>query len=426
MRVFLIVWVGQWLSWLGSGMSAFALGVWVYERTGSSTQFAAAALAGLLPRILVAPLAGALVDRWERRRVLIASDLGAGAVTLAMALLLWAGMLEVWQIYLGAALSAVCGAFQRPAYAASVTLLVPADQYGRANGLIGLARSSSDLAAPILAGTLMAAVGPAPILALDLATFGGAVAALLLVRFPAPPPAHVDSAPSLRREIWAGWAYLRGQPGLLGLLLYTALGNFLGVTTEILLQPYVLALAGSVALGWVMALGGGGLLAGSLILGAWGGPRRRLRGVFGFELIVCAGTLLIGLSTAPWAIGATAFAYFAAIALSDGCATALWQSAVPPALQGRVFALREMVGYAALPLGLIVSAPLAEYVFEPLLQPGGAWATTVGLLVGSGPARGIALVFLLAGVVNLLVIAWAWSRPAIRQIEGGDQKAVVP
>lgn len=420
MQIFLTVWVGQWLSWLGSSLSAFGLGVWVYERTGSPSQFAATVLAIALPRIVLAPLAGPLVDRWDRRRVLIGADLGAGLVTLGLALLLSSGQLEVWHVYLGVALGAACGIFQRPAYAASVALLVPSEQYGRANGLISLARSSADLAAPILAGYLMAISGLYSLLLIDLATFGAAVVTLLLVRFPpTPAPEAASAEPGLFRAAWAGWDYLRQRPGLLGLLLYAGAGNFLGITTEILLTPYVLALSGPDTLGWVMALAGGGLLAGGLLLSAWGGPRRRVRGVFGFELVVCACTVLIGLTSAPGLIGAAVLICFAAIALSDGCATVLWQAQVAPALQGRVFALREMVSYAALPLGLVISAPLAEFVFEPLLQPGGSWADTVGRLIGTGPGKGIALVFVLAGLFNLLVIGLAWGNRHMRLLDEG-------
>ncbi|MCU0492873.1 MAG: MFS transporter [Chloroflexaceae bacterium] len=418
MGVFFLVWGGQWLSWLGSGLSSFALGIWMYERTGSPTQFALTVLAITLPRMLLAPVAGPLVDRWDRRLVMLASDSGAALVTLVLALLLWAEQLAVWHIYLGMLLSAACGTFQRPAYAASVTLLVPTAQYGRANGLINFARSSADLAAPLLAGYLTLWLGLAPLLLLDVATFLVAAATLLLVRFPPTPPAPTTAGqPSLLREARDGWRYLRQRPGLFGLLLYTGAANFLGITTEVLLTPYLLAFSSADVVGWVASLSGAGLLAGGLLLSVWGGPAQRVRGVFGFELLVCCCMLVIGLTSSPWLIGAAVFVYFVAIGLSDGCATVLWQTQVAPDFQGRVFALRDMVGFAALPLGLLLSAPLAEFVFEPLLQPGGAWAGSLGQLIGTGPGRGIGLLFVLAGLFNLLVIGLAWRNPCIRYID---------
>jgi DHA3 family macrolide efflux protein-like MFS transporter len=147
MRAFMIVWLGQLISLVGSGLSSFALGLWVYQRSGSVTQFALIALCAVLPRIVLAPLAGALVDRWDRRMVMILSDAGASLSTLILALLLLAGQLAVWQVYLAVALSAGCAAFQEPAYAAALTQLVPRDGFGRANGMVQLAQAAADIAA---------------------------------------------------------------------------------------------------------------------------------------------------------------------------------------------------------------------------------------------------------------------------------------
>jgi DHA3 family macrolide efflux protein-like MFS transporter len=418
-RLFTLVWLGQSLSWLGSGLTAFALGLWIYERTGSPTQYVATVLVVTLPRIVLAPVAGPVVDRYDRRLVMVVSDLGAGLATVVLAGLLWVGRLDVWQIYCGVAWSAVCGTFQRPAYAASLPVLVPAQQLGRANGLIQVSRSTAELVAPILAGYLAVRIGIPSILLIDTITFLLAVSILLMVRFPESLSQRdiTQAIPSLVREALEGWRYLRGRPGLFGLLLYTAAGNFLGITTEVLLAPYLLAITTADVLGWVLAMSGAGLLVGGLALSIWGGPRRRITGVFGFELVVCSSLIVVGLTSWPTLIGAAVFVCFIAIALSDGCAASLWQSSVQQHFLGRVFALREMVSYAALPLGLVITAPLAEYVFEPRLQPGGAWASSLGALLGTGPGRGMALVFLGAGLINMLIIGLAWSWAPIRNIE---------
>jgi MFS family permease len=396
-RVFIVVWCGQFCSWLGSSLTAFALGVYLFERSASPSLYAVSVVALVLPRIVLAPLAGPLVDRWDRRVVIILSDSLAAGVTMALVVLAWQESLTIWQIYLAITLNAACATFQRPAYAASVTQLIPAQDYGRANGLVQLARSSADLLAPALAGYLSVALGLGAILLIDLASFAVALVSSLLVRFPelqreTASKQQEDQAPSIWREATAGWRYLRQAPGLLALLLYTGAANFLGITSEVLLTPYVLSIADAIALGWVASAGGAGLVVGAGVLSIWGGPRRRLRGVFGFELLVCACTLLIGVARTPQLLVAIVFVYFVAVALSDGCATALWQEQVAPDVQGRVFALREMVSYSALPLGLIVFAPLAEYGFAPVF----------------GAASGIAMVFLLAGTVNVLIIAVAW------------------
>lgn len=183
------------------------------------------------------------------------------------------------------------------------------------------------------------------------------------------------------------------------------------------LTPYVLSFGSADLLGWLASVGGVGLFCGSLVLTLWGGPRRLLRGVFTFEVIVCLMTLAIGLTTSPLLLTLSVLLYFVALSLGDGCATALWQRRVPHTLQGRVFALREAISVAALPLGLLLVAPLAELVLEPRLQVGGAWEDTLGGLVGTGPGRGMALVFVVAGVLNLLVLAVGWCTPPIRQLD---------
>lgn len=417
-RVFLLILGGQLVSLLGSALTQFALGVWVYTQTGSPTQFVLTVLCAALPRILLAPLAGALVDRWDRRLVLIASDLGAALLTLALALLALSARLEVWHAYAAAALGSVAASLQRPAAVASVSLLLDEAHFARASGIAALVPSLASTVAPVVAGVLYLRVGLPAVLLLDLASFLVAVAVLLAVRFPKPPTtAATATEESLLRMALDGWAWLRAQPGLLALLLVSAAANFLGITTEVLLTPYVLSFGSAELLGWLASVGGGGLLCGSLLLTLWGGPRRLLHGVFGFELIVCLTTLALGLTTSPVLLTLSVWLYFAALSLGDGCATALWQRRVPHALQGRVFALREAIAVAAFPLGLLLVTPLAEFVLEPRLQADGAWADTLGALLGAGPGRGMALVFVVAGLLNLLVLAVGWSMPRIRQLD---------
>jgi hypothetical protein len=170
-------------------------------------------------------------------------------------------------------------------------------------------------------------------------------------------------------------------------------------------------------LGLVMSATGAGLLTGGLIMSTWGGPRRRLYGIIGFEMLVSLFTLLIGLSSSGLLVGVVAFLYFVCIELSDGCSQALWQIKVAPDFQGRVFAMQQMITLSALPLGLLITAPLAEYVFNPLLDYNGAWATGLGRIIGVGPGRGIGLVFALAGLFNLLVLVLGALYPRIRRVE---------
>jgi hypothetical protein len=186
---------------------------------------------------------------------------------------------------------------------------------------------------------------------------------------------------------------------------------------ENLLKPYVFATSSPAVPGGVASASGAGLLAGGPVMAMWGGPRRLVPGILGFEMLVSLCTIAIGLTAIPLLLGATLFVYFMVIALGDGCSQTLWQRKVDPVFQGLVFALRQMITLATVPLGVLVLAPLAEYVFEPALLPGGAWSAGIGQVIGTGSGRGIGFVYLLAGLANICIIGLAFAAPHIRHIE---------
>ncbi|MGH2416294.1 MAG: MFS transporter, partial [Microcystaceae cyanobacterium] len=184
MRVFIVIWLGQLVSLVGSGLTNFALGVWVYQQTGSATQFALISLFATLPTVVFSPVAGALVDRWNHRWAMILSDTGTSLMTLAIAILLAFGRLEIWHIYLANTISSTFNAFQLPAYSAATTLLVPRQHLGRASGMIQLCQAAARLVSPILAGILLVTIQLQGIILLDFVTFLVALATLMSVRFP--------------------------------------------------------------------------------------------------------------------------------------------------------------------------------------------------------------------------------------------------
>src|SRR5919197_4970383 len=250
-RTLIIVWLGQLVSLVGSGVTGFALAIWVYQHTGSATQFGLIAFCGVLPSILFSPLAGALVDRWNHRWTMILSDFGAGLITLAIFLLLVTGRFEVWHIYVLNVLSSIFGAFQGPAYIAATTLLVPKQYLGRAGGMVQMEQGIVQLAAPVLGGLLLEIIQLQGILLLDMAACLFALVTLLSVRFPraSATPAGEPDKGSLLHEIAHGWTYLTSQPRLLGLLMFFAVSNFLSGIVGILLGPLVLSFASPSAYG---------------------------------------------------------------------------------------------------------------------------------------------------------------------------------
>ncbi len=418
MRGFFVIWAGQALSMLGSGLSGFALGVWVYQKTGSATQFAMIALAATLPAVLVSPLAGVLVDRWDRRRVMILSDLGAALGTAALALLYWRGALALWHILVASALGASLGAFQGPAWQASVTLLVPRAHYARASGLAQMAQAAASILAPLLAGVLMLAIGVTGVLLIDLASFLVAMASLLAVRIPRPAADAAGSArPGFWREARAGWAAIAERRGLRDMLLLFAALNFLLGMVNALAVPMLLSFTDAARLGGTLSVAGLGMLAGSLLLSIWGGPRRKIHGVLGFLILLGLGVALVGLRPSTALVTAGFFLVMFCAPIVNGSSQVIWQRKVPAGLQGRVFATRGMVAMAAAPLAYLISGPLADRLFVPLLLEGGALAGKLGHLLGTGPGRGIGLMFLLSGLFTSLISALAYLNRSLRHVE---------
>jgi MFS family permease len=419
MKTFFIIWLGELISVIGSGLSAFALGVWIYQKTGQATPFAITVLFGALPRVLLAPFAGSLADRWNRRLVMIVADCGAAVATVAGAVLLFLGDLQIWHIYTIVLVSSIFSTFQEPAYLASVTMLVPKEQLGRASGMSNLAQSLSIVISPMLAGFLFTVIGLQGIFIIDFVSFFFAVGALLVVRIPQPAVRPEDvQRPSALRDGLLGWRYIRARQGLLGLLIFFAVVNFMVNLAMVLLTPLVLSFTDTRALGLVQAVSGVGMLLGSVAMATWGGPKRRVNGLLGFIALSSLGLMLSGIYPSAAVIGAGIFLLMAFVPLASGSSQAIWQSKVEPSIQGRVFAVRSAIAQVLMPLAFAAAGPLADAIFEPLMATTGALGSALpGDWIGAGPGRGVALIFILGGLGQLLAVLAAWSNPRIRNVE---------
>ena len=422
MAGFTLVWAGQLLSLLGSGMTAFAITIWAWQETGQATTLALVGLFSFAPTMLLSPVAGALVDRWNRKLVMMLSDLASGLATIALLVLHQAGALEIWHLYVLGAWAGAFAAFQFPAYSAAISTMLPARQYARASGMLSLAESASGIAAPVLAGLLLAVVGLAGVLVIDIVTFVIAVSSLLLVAVPQPGASSEGIA--ARGGLWCdagyGFRFIVARPALLRLQLLFTANNFIATFGTVVIAPMVLARTGGdqLALAGVHAAMGAGGVAGGLLLSLWGGPRRRIHGVLlgmaGYGLL---GTLPLGLGPSqPWWM-AGAFVGSFIIPVLNGSNQAIWQAKVPPDVQGRVFAARRFIAQGTAPLAMVVVGPLADRVMERAMQPGGGLAAAFGPWVGVGPGAGMALMLVLAGVTTGLVGLLGYLSSQVRDVE---------
>ena len=422
MRGFTVVWSGQVVSLLGSGMTWFALTIWAWELTGQATALALVAFFHFGPTVLLSPIAGALVDRWDRKLVMMLSDLAAGLMTIVVLLLYATGRLEIWHLYLTGAFAGAFAAFQFPAYSAAVTTMVPKEQYVRANGMLSLAESASGVFAPLAGGILLGIVGVPGVLMIDVVTFMVAIGALLLVRVP--PPQTTESGRegkgSLWRESLYGFRYIFERPSLLGLQLVFLASNLTASFAFAVLAPMILAQTGNdqVMLGGVQSVLGIGGVVGGLLLSVWGGPKRRVHGVLlGMTLSSLLGELVLGLGNGPlvWGIGAFFSSFF--IPVINGSNQAIWQAKVAPDVQGRVFSARRLIAQLSWPIATLLAGPMADFVFEPAMAAGGALGGAFGGLVGTGAGSGMSLMFVTTGLMGVVVGLGGYAIPAIRNAE---------
>ena len=418
MKTFFIIWGGQLVSMLGSGLTQFALGVWIYDQTKQATPFAIAVLFGSLPRIFLLPIAGSIADRFNRRKIMIAADVLSAVLTLAIFLLLGAGGLQQWHIYIFAMLGSVLSAFQEPAYTASIAMIVPKEKLGSANGMAQMGQAISSVLTPVMAGALFVFIGFNGIIFIDFVTFFFAITALLFVRIPQPERAAEHKDKNIWQDMQFGWNFLYERKGLLGLLLYYAMVNFLLNWSAVLLIPMVLSRFTADVLGIIQTVMGVGMLAGSIIMSAWGGAKKRIPTAIGFITIAVTGIVIAGLQPNPWLIGAGLFILMFSVPLASGNSQVVFQTKVPREIQGRVFSVRSTISQSMMPLAFLTAGPLADKFFEPLMRDGGALANTfIGQVIGTGAGRGIGLMAILAGLVGIIVSIFVYLNPRVRNLE---------
>ena len=412
-----MIWVGQIVSLTGTGLSRFGLGVWVFEATGSITQFTLITFTGSLPGLLISPIAGALIDRWDRRLLLIYTDLFAAAAILVIASLHWGSGLEIWHIYIYMVVTSVLDAFQIPGFLATSSLMVPYKLFGRVAGMMQMVPAVAGVLSPISAGFLMVTIGLTGVVLLDVLSFLIAVMTLLLVRIPKPVKSAAEEGSSLQEEMLIGWRFLKQRSALLVLLGFIALLNLVFSIVMVLLTPMVLLFSSAAVLGTVSTISSMGFLIGGLVMSFSKGPRRRVYGVLCGGFAQGFAMLFVGLRPDPWLIAAGLFGITFSVAIVNSNSQAIWQSKVPLALQGRVFAVRRMIGLMTQPLGHLLAGPLAERVFQPLLLPGGALFLSLGPIFGTGPERGIGLIYVTIAFLPMMFALGGYLLPRLRKLD---------
>ena len=424
MQTFLIVWFGQVVSLLGTKLTEFALGFWIldqtYQDTGTITQFALTILFMYLPKVIISPLAGVVVDRWNRRSAMIASDFGTGLITILILGLVWGDNLAVWHIYLALIASSSLNAFQQPAYTAAIAQLVPAQNLSRANGMVQASFAVAKIAAPAIAGLLLNYYGLKTILSIDIVTFCFAVLTLVSVKFPdfkRYTRAKTKVIDRVVADAIAGWNYIVLRPGLVRLVCFIAISYFTMGMIEVVLWPLLYQPGSTEQLGIVLSVGGCGMLFGSVLMSIWSGPSNRVQAIIGFVGFQGLIVLIGGLKISPVVLAFGIFGYLFSQPIIVSCNQAIWQSKVPSRLQGRVFALQQTLERSLAICAYLLAGPLVDNVLNPLMAEGGIVARAIGRIINTGMGQGVTLLLVLLGIINLLVVAIAYREPRLRYLE---------
>ncbi|MCP5099149.1 MAG: MFS transporter, partial [Chloroflexi bacterium] len=415
LKTFFTIAFGQLISMIGTNLTTFALSIWALEQTGQISEFALINVFGRLPAILLAPVAGAIADRYDRRLVMIGSDVLAVVSTLAVAFLFWTDSLQVWHLYITAGISSVANTFQEPAYTAAITQLIPKRYLGHANGIVQFGSATGRMLALFLGGVLIVTIGLEGVLLIDFATFLFAILTLAFIRFPNT-LFRMQEEP-LVREITRGWDYIIKRKGLVAMIIFFALVNFFLSMVTVMSMPLVLAFESAAVLGAVAAMLGAGMLVGGVVMGFWGGTEKRIKGMIGF--VAVSGVASIVMAVQPSVIYAAIgfFGLGASGAFVDAHWRTLIQTKVGLELQGRVLSTNRMLALSTMPLGALAVGPLVDKVFEPLMAHDGLLASSVGAVIGSGAGRGIALLMIVVGLLRIILAIAGYSVGALRNME---------
>ncbi len=418
---FTIVWLGQIISVLASSMTGFGLTIWMYQQTQSATAMGLMHVAFITPFLLLSPFAGVMVDRYNRKMMMMVSDLAAGLSTVALLALFATGHMQYWYLYIAQIINGIGNTFQWPAYSAAISTMVSKEQYGRANGMMSLVEAGPGVLAPLLAGALLPIVKLTGIMIFDVVTFLLAIGALLIVFVPQPP--RTEEGQKGRGNIWKesayGFQYIFARPSLLGLQLVFFVGNLFAGIGWTVFAPMILARTDSNSLifGSVQTAGAIGGVIGGVMMSAWGGFKRRVHGVL-------AGWIMSGLFFAMLGLGNGLPMWIPFMVLSamvgplvNTSNQSIWQSKVAPDVQGRVFSARRLIAWFSQPIAPIIAGTLADFVLEPAMKTQSGLANMFGWLFGNGPGSGMGLLVFFTGLGAALVGLAGYFVPVIRNAE---------
>jgi len=412
---FTIMSIGQIISMVGSSMTSFGLSIWIWQKTGNATPFSIITTAYFVPNLIFSPIAGALVDRWPRKRSLILPDIAAGIVTIAMLFLLAINRLELWFIYIAVFIEGIFNAFQWPAYSVTISVMLKKEDYGRANGLFQMTEYAPLVLAPLIAGFFIGIIGLKGIMAIDIITFVIAVIAVLWVTIPENIAAGTKPQVSLFKDSIFGFKYILQRKPLLLLLIVFLLTNFFGGFINTLFAPMILSKVqnSSVLFGIIQTFFGVGGILGGLLMTVWGGTKKKIKSLLFGILLSGVGITMVGFTRNVIILCLAALILTISSVISNSSSQAIWQSKVKPELQGRVFAARRVIAQLVGVIPIIASGPIVDHVLGPFVD----YKIVLNALFGIEKAGAMSMIAAISGILTVIVILIFYSVPMLMHVE---------
>ena len=417
---FMLLWSGDFVSAIGSGLTSFGLGVYVFQQTGKASLMALVTLLAFLPSLLLSAPAGVMADRYDRRLLMVIGDSLSAVGLIFILVCLFRGEAQVWQICVGVTISSIFTSLLEPAYKATITDLLTPKQYSKANGLVQVAGSAKYLISPILAGFLLSVSDIRLLIIIDICTFFVTVSTTLVVR-KGLQNKKKESTKSFTAELREGFTVLKDKKGVFTLVIMGAFITFCLGIVQTLASPMVLSFSDSSTLGTLMTVVALGMLVSSLLLGGLSIERGYAKllsaSLFGAGVFMT----LFGLRENIWLIGFSGFLFFAMLPFANASLDFLIRTNIDNKLQGRVWGLIGLISQLGYVVAYASSGLMADYVFAPMLLPDGALAQSVGKIVGTGAGRGIGFLIMLAGLL-LCVVSAVLSR--MKSVNGLEAEGV--
>ena len=415
MKNFYKLWLGELISNIGSGMTAFALSVYIYEKTGSVSYVSLITLLSFMPSIILSPIGGLLADRYDRRLLMIIGDLFSG---LGLVYILWsiqAGEKSIVPIFIGITFSSIFTSLLEPSYRATLTDILEEENYAKASGLIQVAGSAKYLISPVIAGMILSVADIRVILLLDILTFITTCLMIFLVRKSINSEMKNYKKDSFKGLLEGLFIIKKNRGGYSLVIIMFFVCFFMGFI-QILIRPMILALSSVKTAGMMESLCAVGLLIGSLWIGI-AGIKKNYSKILAVSCFFCGIFMsMIGVNENLAIIGISTFLFFSTLPFMNSCADVLVRVSIPNELQGRVWGFISLITQMGIVAAYIISGVMADYVFEPMFNKNGLLVKNIGMIIGTGKGRGIGFMLILSGMGMLIMAIVIWKNREIREV----------